>query len=93
MSTELIELARNNNIHLLCLPANTSHVLQLLDVGVFKSFKTYFSRACHEYMSYHLGCIVTTNIIASLVAPPKKPLVTEHLTITAFLIPPLRALI
>ena len=35
---ELIELARENHIHLLCLPAHTTHILQLLDVGVFFVF-------------------------------------------------------
>jgi hypothetical protein len=37
VSIELIELAQSNNIHLLCLPAHTTHLLQPLDVGVFKS--------------------------------------------------------
>ena len=38
VSVELIELARANDIHILCLPAHTSHIFQLLDVGVFESF-------------------------------------------------------
>ena len=39
VSIELIELARSNGVHLFYLPAHTTHILQPLDVGVFKSFK------------------------------------------------------
>ena len=42
ISIELIELARQNDVHLLCFPAPTTHILQPLDVGVFKSFKENF---------------------------------------------------
>ena len=44
MSIELIELARSSGVHLLCLPSHTTHVLQPLDVGVFKSLKAIFQR-------------------------------------------------
>ncbi|KAJ8945540.1 hypothetical protein NQ318_020385, partial [Aromia moschata] len=36
----LIDMAIKHNIELLCLPSHTSHVLQPLDVGVFKPTKT-----------------------------------------------------
>ena len=42
ISIDLIELARANEVHLPCLPLHTTHILQPLDVGVFKSFKTNF---------------------------------------------------
>ena len=41
-----IEYAKANEIHLLCLPLHTSHILKPLDVGVFKSFKSFFSKVC-----------------------------------------------
>ena len=68
MSIKLIELARANDIHLLCLPAHTTHILQPLDVGVFKPFKTYFSKACTSYLAKHPGRVITNDMIASLVA-------------------------
>ena len=68
ISIELIEMARENEIHPLCLPAHTTHILQPLDVGVFKSFKSHFSKACHAYIAKHPGRVVTTDIIAALVA-------------------------
>lgn len=38
-SINVIQFARENGIRILCLPAHTTHILQPLDVGVFKSFK------------------------------------------------------
>ena len=67
VTIELIELARANDIHLLCLPAHTTHILQPLDVGVFKSFKSHFSKACHRYMMKFPGRVVTSDSISSLV--------------------------
>ena len=67
VTIDLIELARANSIHILCLPAHTTHVLQPLDVGVFKSFKANFNKACHKYIAEHPGRVITTDVIASLV--------------------------
>ena len=68
VSIELIEMARSNDVHLLCLPAHTSHLLQPLDVGVFKSFKSNFNKACSKYMSSHPGRVVTVEVLASMVS-------------------------
>ena len=35
-------------------------------VGVFKSLKSNFSRACQRYLSTHPGQVITTDILASL---------------------------
>ena len=43
---DVIEYARANEIHMPCLPSHMSHVLQPLDVGVFKSFKSFFFKVC-----------------------------------------------
>ena len=67
VSIELIEMARENNVCLLCLPAHTSHILQPLDVGVFKSFKSSFNKACGNYMKQNPGRVITTDVLASMV--------------------------
>ena len=67
-SVDVIEQARANDIHLLCLPAHTTHILQPLDVSVFKSFKSNFSKACTNYLAKNPGWVITTDKIASLVA-------------------------
>ena len=43
-----------------------SHYLQPLDVGVFKSFKSNFNKACLKYMSSHPGRVVTVEVLASM---------------------------
>lgn len=68
ISIELIELARENDVHLLCLPAHCTHILQPLDVGVFKPFKSYFSKACTNFLAKNPGQVVTTEKLSSLVA-------------------------
>ena len=67
ISLNMIELARANNIHLLCLPSHTSHILQPLDIGVFKSFKSGYSKACRRYMMENPGRVITSESIAGLV--------------------------
>ena len=49
ISLELIKLARDNNIHLLCLPPNTTHILQPLDVGLFAVLKKHQHKVLKEY--------------------------------------------
>ena len=68
ISVEVIELARENNIHLLCLPSHTTHLLQPLNVGVFKALKSFYSKECSKYLANNPGRVITTDIIASLFA-------------------------
>ena len=68
MLIKVIELARANDVHLLCLPAHTTHMFQPLDVVVFKPFKTYFSKTRASYLAKHPGRVITNDMIASLVA-------------------------
>lgn len=61
-------MAWANDIHLLCLPAHTTHILQTLDMGVFKSFKSTYNKCCHRYLSDHPGCVITEEVIGSLIS-------------------------
>ena len=49
----LIELAREHNIILFCLPPHTTHKLQPLDVGVFGPFARAWLDRCDEYVDDH----------------------------------------
>ena len=68
VSVEVIELAKVNGVHMLCLPAHTTHILQPLDVGVFKSLKSHYYKACRKYTRENPGRVITTEVIAELVA-------------------------
>ena len=45
--------AMENKVHLLCLPPHSSHALQPLDVSVFFSVKTVWSKVCLQYFKDH----------------------------------------
>ena len=67
VTIEAIELPRSNDVHMLCLPSHTTHILQPLDVGVFKPFKAAFSKASHQFIMQNPGRVVTNDVLASLV--------------------------
>jgi hypothetical protein len=50
ISLEIINLARTNNIHILLLPAHTTHFLQPLDVGVFPAVKNLWRKVVKEHL-------------------------------------------
>jgi DDE superfamily endonuclease len=49
ISLAVLELAIANEVHILCLPAHCSHLLQPLDVGVFKSAKDEWRKILKEW--------------------------------------------
>ena len=67
ISIDVIELARENSVHILCIPSHTTHLLQPLDVGVFKSFKSHYNNECRKYMMAHPGRTIATENIAALI--------------------------
>ena len=67
VSIEAVEFARSNEVHMLCIPAHTTHILQPLDVGVFKPFKSAYNKACKRFMADHPHRVITTDQIAGLI--------------------------
>ena len=59
VTMDLIELARDNNVILFCLPPHTTHLLQPLDVSVFKSLKDHFYRSLRAF------CFVKKKFVVS----------------------------
>lgn len=52
-SSEMLEYAESNGIILLSLPSHTTHWLQPLDRVFFKSLKSYYIKACNNFMTNH----------------------------------------
>ena len=57
--TELIKLARKEDIVTFCLPPHTTHVSQPLDVSVYSPLKSHWRAACHQYIQKNPGKVVT----------------------------------
>ena len=66
ISLQLLELAKSSNIHLVCLPAHTSHILQPMDVGVFGPMKATWKRLLKEYKTSTRAANVTKDVFPSL---------------------------
>ena len=84
ISIEVIEKARSNDIHLLCLPSHGTHVLQPLDVSVMSSFKLHFSKACREYLVNNPGKVITENNISELLGKAWPQALTPNNLISGF---------
>ena len=68
ISLELIQLARDNNIHLHCLPPHSTHLLQPLDVGVFGPVKAAWRKIMKEHQIETCGGTVTKEGFPGLIA-------------------------
>ena len=56
---DVIEKARQNDIHLLCLPSHCSHILQPLNVSIMSSLKLQFSKVCRRFLAKNAGHVLT----------------------------------
>jgi len=56
---EVIRLARDNGILILCLPPHTTHEAQPLDCGVFCPLKAQWRQVVHNFLQSNPGKIVT----------------------------------
>lgn len=67
LSIALIKQARSLGIHLSCLPPNTTHILQPLDVGVFGPVKAAWRKILKEYKLRTRAANVTKDLFPSLI--------------------------
>ena len=65
---DLIRTACDSNVIILCLPANTTHLLQPLDIGVFGPLKTVWRSILNRYKLETRGEMVSEEIFPSPVA-------------------------
>ena len=70
VTLEVIDLAREKNVILFCLPPHTTHALQPLDVAVFKSLKDYFFKAVRAVCFAKKNFIVSKRDFARVVKQP-----------------------
>ena len=70
MGLELVDLCRENNVILFCLPPHTTHALQPLDVSVFKSLKDHFAKAVRSITFAKKDYIVTKRDFSRVIKSP-----------------------
>ena len=56
---DIIKIARENDVLILCLPPHTTHTTQPLDCGVFSLLKAQWSATCHEFFQKNPGKVIT----------------------------------
>ena len=56
---EVLRLAKEHDVIMLCLPPHTAHESQPLDCGVFGPLKSHWSNVCHIYLQQNPGRIIT----------------------------------
>ena len=59
ISLQLVKTAKENGIHLYCLPPHTTHILQPLDVGVYGPVKQAWKKILKDYKTETLAANVT----------------------------------
>ena len=67
ISLELIKRARDNNVIILCLPPNTTHLLQPLDIAVFAPLKKAWRLILKEYKLKSRGQVASKEVFPSLI--------------------------
>lgn len=81
---ELLELAREENIHVLALPPHATHMLQPLDRVVFAPFKKSYRRFCTEFMTEHPGHVINKTTWPRLLTSTWNSVMTPGLLKKAF---------
>ncbi|GBM76068.1 hypothetical protein AVEN_167488-1 [Araneus ventricosus] len=65
-SLELVNLARENNVVLLCFPPHTTHRLQPLDVSFMAPLSTFYEQETRKWLINHPGRCVTIYQVGKL---------------------------
>ena len=84
VTIDLIEKARENNIHMFVLPPHSSHQLQPLDVGIFSPFKAALSSECHKLTHSQIGRQVIREDLPGLIGAAYNSALTVPNLMSAF---------
>ena len=80
----LIDLARQNNVHIICLPPHCTHRLQPLDVTFMKPLSSYYNEAVRIWLRSHPGRVVTVHQIAMLFGGAYLKAATAIIAVNSF---------
>lgn len=63
---EVITVARENNVHIVCLPPHSTNKMQPLDVAFMSPFKTFYAQEITSWLKQNPGRVVTVYQIGEL---------------------------
>ena len=81
---QLLRLAREHDVIILCLPPHTTHEAQPLDCGVFGPLKAHWSNVCHSFLQQNPGRVITRFQFSSLFSEAWGMAVTPSNIIAGF---------
>ncbi|CAB3221193.1 unnamed protein product [Arctia plantaginis] len=81
---EVINLCRENHIHLISSPPHTTHKLQPLDRTFMKPFKDAYNQRCDMWMRANAGSRITDHDIAGLVNKAFTKVVRLDIAVSGF---------
>ena len=84
LNLDVINLAREKHVTLLCLPLHCSHRMQPLDVGFMKPVMTFYAQEVQNWLRCHPGRVVTTYQVGELFGAAYLRAATLHTAVKAF---------
>lgn len=81
---EIIDMARENYVSIVCLPPHATHKMQPLDVGFMAPLKTYYAQEIETFLKNNSGKVVTHTIICSLFGKAYNRAATMEASINSF---------
>lgn len=84
MSIELLELAREKGVHLVCFPPHMTHILQSLDVSVYHPLKQAWGAVLKEFKLASMADNVTKSVFPSLIYKLWEQSFKRHHVIAGF---------
>lgn len=81
---EIIDMARENYVSIVCLPPHATHKMQPLDVGFMAPLKTYYAQEIETFLKNNPGKVVTHNNICSLFGKAYNRAATMEASINSF---------
>ena len=81
---EALREAQKEGVIILCLPPNTTHAAQPLDVSFFGPLKKHWSSVCHSYVSENPGKVVTKYTFSGLFCKAWYKAISPELIVAGF---------
>lgn len=81
---DLIEIARNSQTTIVCLPPHCSHKLQPLDVSFMAPFNTYYIQAIEKFLRNNPGRLVTQYQVSRLLGEAFLKAATPTVAVNGF---------